>query len=607
MPLPPGRLSPAAFPFQVGRVSYPNPVLLSNSADGGTAGQAVTTGNSGGLNGNAFDSAGGAGQFLYDSTYLIHGPGAWRVSTGATSAQAYVTWQQALQQFPESPPAWQQMWFRFYMLVPAVQSQTERLIGFFNQSITFCAGLLVNTSNKLVWQNSSFVTLTPSNTILPTNQWVRLEGYVVGSLSSGQGEVKIFVGANVEGTIPDETLTTTAVQSFLAPISATRLGQSAGAVPNYGPIWFDEWAVSTGGYIGPVVGNPPAPTQRLYNPPDPPGFLSPMAWERTRFPRISVPSAQDVSTPAGPASSTVVAPNASVAVTANDGVASSSVTAPAPTAAVAVNAGVATVASVASPATVAISANAGAAQASASAPAPTVALSGATTAAASSVQAPGAQAAVAVNAGVAVVGAVATPAGHAATANAGVGIVNSVAPPATVSTAGQTNAPAGVAASSAVAPAPTTAVTVLAGVAVVNGAATPVGHGTLAGVASVAASSTSESVAVAAAAVVALVRALAPQPATGTVSPTSAGSATLSITGEAGAHPSSVGPAAVTAIDTVTALDLLDESGQPIIGEDGDPVLDGTTVAGVRSSTSSNGALATVGGGQAGSHPTSNP
>src|SRR5438067_677165 len=67
---------------------------ISNSAEGGTNGTTVTTGNSGGGSGDAFSAVniGTTGAVTFDSSASAHGGLSYAFSTGATSALANGTW-----------------------------------------------------------------------------------------------------------------------------------------------------------------------------------------------------------------------------------------------------------------------------------------------------------------------------------------------------------------------------------------------------------------------------------------------------------------------------------------------------------------------------------
>ena len=234
--------------FSKGRVSSnpgSNPaILLLNSFEGGTQGTGVTSGNSGGASGNAFDlvNIGALSAITFDNTESdAAGFLAGKFTTGSPSSNDYVGWAKPL-------GLQNQVWFRAYCYFPAFAGNV-RLIRVLTPSGTLCAAIQVNNSGKVQTLNSAGAQQTISTLTLPVNQWFRLEGYFIGSQNRGQIQVKIFV-SNPYGTVPDETDTSGSAVATIGTFGDITFGNPS-SVANY-TFWLDDLGVSNTGYIGPV-------------------------------------------------------------------------------------------------------------------------------------------------------------------------------------------------------------------------------------------------------------------------------------------------------------------------------------------------------------------
>lgn len=119
--------------------------------------------------------------------------------------------------------------------------------------------IVMDTAGKIRILNSSFATDVTSTMTVGINNPCRIEFHFDG-LNQVMA-VRIFAGANVEGTTPDETLTKTAYNAVLNggiynSISSIQFGNSngqSGVILNF---WIDAIVIcdaSTGSWIGPVV------------------------------------------------------------------------------------------------------------------------------------------------------------------------------------------------------------------------------------------------------------------------------------------------------------------------------------------------------------------
>lgn len=220
---------------------------LTNSFEGGTSGTTVTTGNSGGASGNAFNAVtvGTGATVAFDNAHAAHGLLSLKVATGASTAQAFTSWTTSL-------GTQVQVWFRLYLFVTASPAVNTRLWAAF-QGATTCGAIRLNTNRTVTFTNAAGAAITGmvSASVLPTNTWVRLEGFLTGSNTTGQVELKYF--ATADSPTATETLTSAATQALTGNPNTYDFGFSASAAANIGPYWLDDIGMSSTGYIGPVV------------------------------------------------------------------------------------------------------------------------------------------------------------------------------------------------------------------------------------------------------------------------------------------------------------------------------------------------------------------
>jgi hypothetical protein len=231
------------------RRAAPRAVTLTNSFEGGTDGATITAAGSGGASGSAFDSVfiGTGDTLAYSAALAAHGTLGLQVAVGTPAKEASVSWIASL-----GGPGLAQAWFRLYLNVPAfMASGTNRVVRVRNGT-TYCGGIGYNAAGQIVTLNTSGAVQTTSATALAAGQWHRIEGYLIGSATAGQIEVRIFAGANMDGTTPDEVNTTPATVNTSGTFDTVAFGnpQSVAAHTCY----LDDLGASTTGYIGPVAG-----------------------------------------------------------------------------------------------------------------------------------------------------------------------------------------------------------------------------------------------------------------------------------------------------------------------------------------------------------------
>jgi len=218
---------------------------LSNSFEGVTpSGTTVTTGNSGGASGNAFDGVtiGTGATVASDSAHAAHGSLGCQIATGATSAQAFCGW-------TTSMGTQAQTWFRMYLYLtanPAASIVVFRAVSGGSQA----GGMRITTAGKIAMINGAGTNIVTTVTAIPLNAWFRAEGFIIGSATAGQLEAKLFL--TPDAAAADETVTSTAAQNTTGSMDTYEFGVGT-STANAGPFWEDDLGLSNTGYMGPSV------------------------------------------------------------------------------------------------------------------------------------------------------------------------------------------------------------------------------------------------------------------------------------------------------------------------------------------------------------------
>jgi len=251
--IPPGFRSPMAFQHIVPAaplVPAPAGVLEQNTFEGGTSGTGISTGNSGGASGRAFDAVNtsGAGTTAqFSSAQAMHGTlSAALAFASGVSSTAYLTWSTSAGALPT-------VWFRLYVWHSAYPTVNTRLWQCDIGGSTLCASVYLMTNGTLLVGNTSSATITQSTTVVPNNAWYRIEGYVTGSAAAGQTELKIFTTPDGPLSSPAETNTSAATQNTGGVPSAYRYGSFAAVTETSAwTCYLDDIGLSGTGYLGPA-------------------------------------------------------------------------------------------------------------------------------------------------------------------------------------------------------------------------------------------------------------------------------------------------------------------------------------------------------------------
>ena len=242
----------ASFPAPSVSVSTA-PVTITSSYEAGTTGTAIATAGSGTLADTAWDfaSAGTGATENYDSTHVHAGKMAAAYTTAATSTTAHNGWGAAI----GGPASNTQYWFRLYLYLTALPTLNTRILTIFGTAPATSqhAYLRVNNGGNLCFADTTGTQLWLSAAVLPTGQWMRIEGWVYGDPARGQATIRLWTasGADSPGA-PDDSYASTATLNTVGPHGAVSFGVGANtaSVVTY---WLDDVGVSNVTWLGPAA------------------------------------------------------------------------------------------------------------------------------------------------------------------------------------------------------------------------------------------------------------------------------------------------------------------------------------------------------------------
>ena len=220
---------------------------LENKFDGGTNGVTITTGNSGGASGNAFEEIfipSGA-TIIYDSANAYAGGMAAAIDP-ATSTGPYLA-------YTTSVGTVTTQYGRVYVKFPSFPTSNMVLVAFRDTTTALNRGRIsVLTDGRLRLVDSAGATVATSSGApgtLVAGSYARLEYKFVGDPTAGILEVKLFL--TPDSLTPSSTLTATGINTA-GSIDRLRIGSSVAVATDVPAYYLDEVVWDTAGYPGPI-------------------------------------------------------------------------------------------------------------------------------------------------------------------------------------------------------------------------------------------------------------------------------------------------------------------------------------------------------------------
>jgi hypothetical protein len=214
-----------------------------NSFEGGTDDTTVTTGNSGGASGTAFESVtvGGSSVGKFENSQFAHGGLSFEFSTGGVSESSFVSW---VASFGTQTT----VYTRFYIRLSAAPGSSASVLSTLSGATARCR-LQVTTASKLRVLDAAGATVSTSTAGLSNGVWYRVECMFVMSATVGQSEVKFYARDSASAI---ETNTSAANQNFGGSADRIRFGCVANQT-SYPQTWMDNVGFDTAGYMGAVT------------------------------------------------------------------------------------------------------------------------------------------------------------------------------------------------------------------------------------------------------------------------------------------------------------------------------------------------------------------
>ena len=214
---------------------------FANSLNAGVLGATLSTSNSGGGSGVAFDQvvATGGAQLVYDNTYT-RGVGLSAKHTAGPGGNSYYEWNSSL----GAPSVWYGRVYTRFAALPSGDVRLVRAQGGDNLELV----IEVTRRGTIRVRDSQNTIIATSIQPIITGGWVRLEWKV--DHASGRIEVRVFNSPNL--TTPSEILVTAPGQNIGARPDEVQIGRS-GTQAFSSVFWTDDPALSRIGFVGPIV------------------------------------------------------------------------------------------------------------------------------------------------------------------------------------------------------------------------------------------------------------------------------------------------------------------------------------------------------------------
>lgn len=162
-------------------------VPRSNSFEGGTSGATVTTGNSGGISGNAFNAITGAPQF----TNAQEHSGALGVFNPSVGVDTHLDWTGIAQPGDVICARW-------YMRLVSATTSSQRTFVMLGPASGVVSAIWIFNDRKLrLYAGFSTTLAITMATAIPTGQWVRIEArYTIDVSGNGTAELWLYLNAD---------------------------------------------------------------------------------------------------------------------------------------------------------------------------------------------------------------------------------------------------------------------------------------------------------------------------------------------------------------------------------------------------------------------------
>lgn len=216
----------------------------SNTFEGLSNGTGITTGNSGGASGDAFDlmTLGSGATATADNTHAAHGVVSMKLATGGSAADCAAEWTTKI-------GTQTTIFNRMYLWIPSNPGTNHRLFDLVSLP-NLCGAIYLTTAGKIQAVNTGGGQMTITTTSVALSQWVRIEVKYTASTTVGQAEIRLFNDSDAFAST--ETKQSAASFNTQASFNKFRFGAAGDPMPANRTIWYDDLALSTVDWIGPT-------------------------------------------------------------------------------------------------------------------------------------------------------------------------------------------------------------------------------------------------------------------------------------------------------------------------------------------------------------------
>lgn len=219
------------------------------TAEGGTESATVTTGNSGGASGDAWDAVtiGANATAIYDASTVPVGKRSLQLATGASSVTAFTQWLARIAQrwAAGMTTHYGRTYFRIAAIPGADRTFVELLAA---DGTTNRGNIRIRSTGTLRIRDAANATVTTTTTVLSINTTYRVEWRLDGSIT-GAWQLQLFLG---NSAVALESLSGTA--NFGGVIGAANFGYVAAAA-SLASLWLDAIEINDTGLPGPATYN----------------------------------------------------------------------------------------------------------------------------------------------------------------------------------------------------------------------------------------------------------------------------------------------------------------------------------------------------------------
>lgn len=226
------------------------PVRLVNTCEQAANGVVPTGADNGRRSGNAWSSINGT--VTTTTAQFAHGTKSVKLDITPSSSLQGVMWDETAFRINTATT----VYLRFYFRLESHTNLNHRWVTIGSSGgLDYLGGLLLKPNGTFDLTDAT-VTGRATSSVLSLNQWYRVEIQLVSHATNGSMTVRLFTGANLEGTTPSETVSYTNQNTNGNPAQWFNFGGTS-ASGTFG-MWLDSAEVTDLGWPGPFV--PPVPS-----------------------------------------------------------------------------------------------------------------------------------------------------------------------------------------------------------------------------------------------------------------------------------------------------------------------------------------------------------